>query len=283
MEKILTSVWQEVLKVNRIGVNDHFFALGGDSIKAIQVSVRLYRQGFELEPKNLFSFPILGDMVQFVKKLDHLPNSQTSDVNKMNDNKVTLLNVKDKQLNQHTLIKIQEKMPEIKIERIYPLAPFQEVIYEHAATEPDTNAYFEQTIWALEGELDINLFIQCFQQLVDRHDSLRTIIVKDEQAQPWQAVLHDVQMISEIKNLIKMTKQEQQEFLDQWMNENLSQGFKNDELMTRLCIFQLENQRHKVVWSSHHLLCDGWSVSILIDELFQLYETINAGLRQSYL
>ncbi|MEH7815193.1 non-ribosomal peptide synthetase, partial [Bacillus toyonensis] len=84
MEKILTSVWQEVLKVDRIGINDHFFALGGDSIKAIQVSVRLYRQGFELEPKNLFSFPILGDMVQFVKKLEYLPNSQTSDVNKMN-------------------------------------------------------------------------------------------------------------------------------------------------------------------------------------------------------
>ncbi len=74
-----------------------------------------------------------------------------------------------------------------------------------------------------------------------------------------------------------MTKQEQQEFLKQWMNENLSRGFKNDELMTRLCIFQLGNNEHKVIWSSHHLLCDGWSVSILIDELFQLYETTNAG------
>ncbi len=61
------------------------------------------------------------------------------------------------------------------------------------------------------------------------------------------------------------------------MNENLSRGFKNDELMTRLCIFQLGNNEHKVIWSSHHLLCDGWSVSILIDELFQLYETTNAG------
>ena len=47
--------------------------------------------------------------------------------------------------------------------------------------------------------------------------------------------------------------------------------------MTRLCIFQLGNNEHKVIWSSHHLLCDGWSVSILIDELFQLYETTNAG------
>ncbi|MEM5660780.1 hypothetical protein AAHB62_09395 [Bacillus cereus] len=57
--------------------------------------------------------------------------------------------------------------------------------------------------------------------------------MQDEQAKPWQAVLYDVQINSEIKNLIEMTKQEQQEFLKQWMNENLSRGFKNDELMTR--------------------------------------------------
>lgn len=50
--------------------------------------------------------------------------------------------------------------------------------------------------------------------------------MQDEQAKPWQAVLYDVQINSEIKNLIEMTKQEQQEFLKQWMNENLSRGFK---------------------------------------------------------
>ncbi|MEM5660779.1 hypothetical protein AAHB62_09390 [Bacillus cereus] len=56
------------------------------------------------------------------------------------------------------LTKIQEKMPDIKIERIYPLAPFQEVVYEHATNEPDTNAYFEQTIWALEGSWILNSY-----------------------------------------------------------------------------------------------------------------------------
>ncbi|MED4721878.1 non-ribosomal peptide synthetase [Bacillus atrophaeus] len=277
MEKVLTSVWQEVLKADQIGVNDHFFALGGDSIKAIQVSVRLYAQGFQLDPKSLFDFPVLGDMVHSVKRLDHPSHSQTDDINKKKENKVTSLNVSDEPLNQHTLNKIQEKMPDIKIERIYPLAPFQQVIYEHAVAEPDTNAYFEQTIWTLEGKLDVDLFIQCFQQLVDRHDSLRTIIVQDEQEQPWQAVLHDVQMISEVQSLIEMTRQEQQKYLNQWMSENSGRGFYHDELMTRLCVFQLGNDEHKVVWSAHHLLCDGWSVSILVDELFQLYEAKNAG------
>lgn len=55
--------------------------------------------------------------------------------------------------------------------------------------------------FGLLRELDIKLFIQCFQQLVNRYDSLRTIIVQDEQAKPWQAVLYDVQINSEIKKL----------------------------------------------------------------------------------
>ena len=73
----------------------------------------------------------------------------------MNDNKSILLNVKDKQLNQHTLTKIQEKCG-YKNRTYLSVSTFQEVIYEHATNEPDTNAYFEQTIWALEGSWILN-------------------------------------------------------------------------------------------------------------------------------
>ncbi len=59
-----------------------------------------------------------------LKKLDQFSSSQTNDVNIMNDNKATLLNVKDKQLNQHTLNKIQEKMPDIKNRTYLPVSTF---------------------------------------------------------------------------------------------------------------------------------------------------------------
>lgn len=274
LEKILTSVWQEVLKVDKVGVNDHFFALGGDSIKAIQLSVRLYVLGYQLDTKSVFEFPILADLV---KKLDHHPSQMDDMTRNSTEVEVTSLNERDKQLQQHTLNQIQEKMPDIKIERIYSLAPFQHVIYEHALAEPDTDAYFEQTVWTIEGKLDIDLFIQCFQQLVDRYDSLRTIIVQDEDGQPWQAVLQEAQMNLEVQSLLGMTSLEQDEYLEQWMSENRARGFTPNELMNRLSIFQLEDDKYQIIWSTHHYLCDGWSVSILLDEFCQLYEAKNAG------
>lgn len=269
LEKILASVWKEVLHVEQIGVNDHFFALGGDSIKAIQVSARLYALGLQLDVKSLFEWPVLDDVAHSVKRLEQPVPVQTDYINSMN--------VRYKHFNDHTLNNIKEKMSDINIERIYPLAPFQQVIYEHAKSNPDTNAYFEQMVYTFEGKLDVDLLIQCFQHLVDRHDSLRTIIVHDDQGMPWQAVLHDVQMDSEVQSLMGMPSQKQQAVLEEWMDTNLAQGFKSDELMTRLCVFQLGDNEYKIIWSTHHLLCDGWSVSILLNELLQIYEAKFTG------
>ncbi|WP_144524586.1 phosphopantetheine-binding protein, partial [Bacillus thuringiensis] len=69
MEKILSSIWEEVLKIDEVGVNDDLLALGGDWIKGIEVWVRVYGEGLEVEGKNVFSFRILRDMVEFVKKV----------------------------------------------------------------------------------------------------------------------------------------------------------------------------------------------------------------------
>ncbi len=63
-------------------------------------------------------------MVQFVKKLDQFSSSQTNDVNIMNDNKATLLNVKDKQLNQHTLNKNTRKNAGYKNRTYLPVSTF---------------------------------------------------------------------------------------------------------------------------------------------------------------
>ncbi len=279
LEKILASVWQEVLNVEQIGANDHFFALGGDSIKAIQVSARLFVQGYHLDTKSLFEFPVLRDVARTIKKLDRSMLTQPEGTSDSSDDAGVAVESELKaQAELQIRKKMQGKMPHATIERIYPLAPFQQVIYEHAAKVPDTDAYFEQTIWTLEGELDIDLFIQCFQQLVGRYDTLRTIIVQDDQGRPWQAVLHEAQMEAEVRSLQGMTDQEQEACLQRWMSQNLARGFAFDELMTRLCVFQLGPKEHKVVWSAQHLLCDGWSASILLTELVQLYEAGQAGI-----
>lgn len=68
-EAILVKVWQDVLKVERVGIRDNFFNLGGDSIKAIQILSRLNAYKLKLEMKDLFNHPIIEELGDFVRKV----------------------------------------------------------------------------------------------------------------------------------------------------------------------------------------------------------------------
>lgn len=61
-ERTLADVWQAVLNADRVGVTDHFFELGGDSIKSIQVSSRLHQAGYKLEIRDLFKYPTISQL-----------------------------------------------------------------------------------------------------------------------------------------------------------------------------------------------------------------------------
>jgi amino acid adenylation domain-containing protein/non-ribosomal peptide synthase protein (TIGR01720 family) len=68
-EELLTAVWQEVLGIPGVGVTDHFFAIGGDSIKAIQVSSRLKNYGLDLKTSDLFLHPTIENLAEHVQNL----------------------------------------------------------------------------------------------------------------------------------------------------------------------------------------------------------------------
>ena len=75
-EQLLADIWQDVLGIDRIGVTDNFFALGGDSIKGIQMASRLQQHGWKLEMKDLFQHPTIGELSAYVQAADDQPIDQ---------------------------------------------------------------------------------------------------------------------------------------------------------------------------------------------------------------
>ncbi|MEM7378141.1 MAG: condensation domain-containing protein, partial [Pseudomonadota bacterium] len=71
LQRTLVSIWQSVLRVESIGLHDNFFDLGGDSIMAIQIAARLAEQGFEMTPNQVFQTPTLGDLAVVVQPTAH--------------------------------------------------------------------------------------------------------------------------------------------------------------------------------------------------------------------
>ncbi|MNW61613.1 Surfactin synthase subunit 2 [compost metagenome] len=70
VQKLLAELWSTVIHIERVGIYDHFFELGGDSIKAIQVASRLLEAGYKVEIKHLFSHPVIADLCDYVQSVE---------------------------------------------------------------------------------------------------------------------------------------------------------------------------------------------------------------------
>uniref|UniRef100_UPI0020BF78E2 phosphopantetheine-binding protein n=1 Tax=Bacillus thuringiensis TaxID=1428 RepID=UPI0020BF78E2 len=75
-EDLLADIWQEVLGIDRIGITDNFFALGGDSIKGHQMASRLQQHAWKLEMKDLFQHPTIGEISSYIEWADAKPINQ---------------------------------------------------------------------------------------------------------------------------------------------------------------------------------------------------------------
>ncbi|MBU9710031.1 amino acid adenylation domain-containing protein, partial [Paenibacillus sp. AK121] len=141
-ERTLADVWQAVLNADRVGVTDHFFELGGDSIKSIQVSSRLHQAGYKLEIRDLFKYPTISQLSLHVK-----PIGRTIDQGEITGETA--------------------------------LTPIQHWFFESSFAAPH---HFNQSVMLYRKErFDEETVRQVLQKLAEHHDALRMVFCKTEQ------------------------------------------------------------------------------------------------------
>jgi surfactin family lipopeptide synthetase C len=161
---------------------------------------------------------------------------------------------------------------------IYPLSPLQQGMLFHSLLAPDNGAYVVQVSFRIQGEIVQWAFEQAWQQAIARHAVLRTAFVWDNIEQPVQVVGHQVQF--SIKYLdwqdrSPALKAEQHRTL---LSEQRQQGFKLTQApLMHLTVIRTEAETHDVIWCYHHLLLDGWSVPLLLQDILSRYESLKRG------
>lgn len=141
-EQTLADVWQAVLNTDRVGITDHFFELGGDSIKSIQVSSRLHQAGYKLEIRDLFKYPTISRLSLHVK-----PVGRTIDQGEITGETV--------------------------------LTPIQHWFFESAFADQH---HFNQSVMLYRKEgFSEETVCQVPQKLAEHHDALRMVFCKTEQ------------------------------------------------------------------------------------------------------
>ncbi|MFO0762662.1 MAG: amino acid adenylation domain-containing protein [Byssovorax sp.] len=164
------------------------------------------------------------------------------------------------------------------VENIYPLSPMQEGMLFHTALAEGDGVYVTQLDWAVRGSFDAAAFERALQKVVDRHSILRSLFAWERLERPMQVVRKRVKIGVETIDLRVLPPEEQVREIRRFAAEDRKKGFDlTRPPLLRVTLFRLGEEHHRCFLSVHHILFDGWSIPILIRELFSLYDAYAAG------
>jgi amino acid adenylation domain-containing protein/non-ribosomal peptide synthase protein (TIGR01720 family) len=160
------------------------------------------------------------------------------------------------------------------IEDIYPLSPLQEGMYYQWLLSPKAGTYFEQISYQVIGDPDIGLLEKSYAILVSRHGALRTGFVEHVGQRPLQVVRQKVE-----NNFYYEEVSGNPDFsLDSFRSSDRSKGFDlHGNSQMRLHVLGRGQGAYEFIWSHHHVVMDGWCVSILIRDFFEIYQCLSGG------
>ncbi|PFO64635.1 non-ribosomal peptide synthetase, partial [Bacillus cereus] len=159
-----------------------------------------------------------------------------------------------------------------EIENVYPLTPMQKGMLFHSLLNSQSEAYFEQVRFNVQGSLNIKGFLQSLEQLAQRHAIFRTNFVNAWNDEPLQIVYRDRKINLHYEDLQEMDELSRKERIEKYTTEDKEKGFNlaEDGLM-RMAILRVEEQTYHVIWSFHHILMDGWCMPLVTREIFEIY------------
>ncbi|WP_212982255.1 condensation domain-containing protein, partial [Bacillus paramobilis] len=150
------------------------------------------------------------------------------------------------------------------IEDIYALTPMQEGMLFQNILDKKSTSYVVQSVYNLDGAVDKEKIGQSLKLLSRKHDVLRTVILHQKINKPRQVVLRNKDIEYEVLDLSNFSEEEQEKKILEVTRLDVKRGFdlQKDSLL-RVKYIKLGNEVHKLIWSIHHIIMDGWCLSLV--------------------
>ena len=159
------------------------------------------------------------------------------------------------------------------VEDFYPLSPMQKGLLFHSLYAPEQSVYFGHVTCRLIGELNAGAFRRAWEDVLRRHAILRTYFVWEGVKEAVQVVCREVELPWREEDWRGFSGEEQGEKLQRYLEQDRREGLDPGHApLLRFALFRAGEREYEFIWSHHHLLLDGWSMPLLMNEIFALYE-----------
>ncbi|WP_394543881.1 non-ribosomal peptide synthase/polyketide synthase [Azorhizophilus paspali] len=237
IEEKLAAIWAEVLKLERVGSHDNFFELGGDSILSLQIIARAKRQGIKLTPKQLFEKQTIGQLAQVAKQVEDKKQAATESAERV--------------AGQMPLLPIQSRFFELDI--------------------PQRHHWNQSVLLRPNEPLDPECLKAALKVLVEHHDALRLRFTGHDGK--WSARLQDREEAELLwqKDLLDISE------LEASGNEAQASLSLDQGPLLRAVLVNLPDNRQRLLLVIHHLVVDGVSWRVLLEDLQTTYRQAVQG------
>ncbi|KAF9574211.1 hypothetical protein EC968_007135 [Mortierella alpina] len=267
VETTLATIWAQLLSMERVGRNDNFFMLGGHSLLAVQMIEQLRRIGLALSVRALFDTPVLSVLAASLNKHETVPESPanliTAATTKITPDLLPLID-----LTQDDIDRIVDQVPGgvANIQDIYSLSPLQDGILFHHMMATEGDPYLLIAGFTFRNKELLDRYLDAVQQIVNRHDILRTAIVSQNMTVPAQVVLRKAAMsITELA-----LDPADGPIRDQLMQRYDTRKYRielHDAPLARFVYSRDVDGRYVMVQLLHHIIGDHSTMEIMEEEI----------------
>ncbi|MBY0573831.1 MAG: amino acid adenylation domain-containing protein [Undibacterium sp.] len=275
MEKTVCELFQSILGIERVGINDNFFQLGGHSLLVMQVISGLQEKTISVTAAQVFAAATVEELALVLTQNAHLievafvapENRIPVGCNKITPDMLTMVNLSDLEI-AHVIAQVEGGVA--NVQDIYPLAPMQEGILFHSMMSEHTDPSIISTLFKISGKAQLDAFLQAFQFMIDRYDVFRTLVL-------WEGLPVPVQVVCR-QAILPITWLELDADQDAFttmrelcFTEAQRMNLQQPPLLKLVIAHELKTDAYFVQLLLHHFVADHTSLDFILKEMEVFY------------
>jgi amino acid adenylation domain-containing protein len=259
VEEVLAGIWSEVLGIEQVGINDNYFAVGGDSIRSLRIISLARQRGMEFSLQQLFRHQTIAELAAEPALTKSLTTSEATAP-------FTLIADTDRL-----------RLPG-GLEDAYPLTMLQAGMFYHMQLMPESAVYHNVNTWHLRAKFDQEKLEQATQYVVARHPVLRTSFNLATYSEPLQLVHTSATLPLQVEDLRHLSPADQDEALKSFIEAERRNRFDISlPPLLRFFIHRRTDETFQFSLTESHTINDGWSLTSTLAEIFSYYLALLAG------